>query len=425
MLLCLRFIDGGFLQWGSPNFEDPSALLSSTNVHAVIVAPTYRLNALGFLAHPAALPTHDLTPSAASTIITPNLGFHDQRLALTWTYTNIALYGGNASNITVGGLSAGAYSTFHQLAHSLALPPSHSIIRRVVMWSNGCGLQPKPPTEVASHFSALTSALDIPSSLSVPQQIARLRAVPWQDLIKAVDQCPENAFRAVTDNIFVRDSLFAEIHSGAFATALRRRGIKIMIGDVRDEFNSYRLVSPPGSYSGLVNRLAVEYPVAKSERLAKIYCPKGELPDGIKSWQDAFGRIYADTQVHMTERGLLTSLVSKMNLGDVFRYRVEWRPNCVDKVMPPSMGVAHGTDLAIWFFGNGRELEKGEKKLVKEFLEPWGSFVKGDEVEWGTQRLDEVRRIGENGKIEIVKDVLWDRSLKIWKELHGLGRSKL
>ena len=403
-------------------------MLSSTNVRAIIVAPTYRLNALGFLAHPAALPTHNLlSSSTASDIVTPNLGFHDQRLALKWTHANISLYGGNASNITVGGLSAGAYSTFHQLAHSLALPATDSPIRRVVMWSNGCGLQPKPPAEISSHFSALTSALNISPSLALHQQLARLRAVSWQDLMKAVEECPENAFRAVTDNIFVRDSLFAEILSGAFATALHRRGIKIMLGDVRDEANSYRLVSPPDSYPGLIDRLAVEYQKAKSERLAKIYCPKSELPPGFKSWQDIFGRIYADTQVHVTERGLLWSLVPRLGKNDIFRYRIEWRPKCVDKVMPPAMGVAHASDLAIWFFGNGRELEPGEKELVKEFLEPWAKFLNGDEMEegWGTRNVEEVRRMSEVGKVEVVGDELWETCLETWRGVCGLGRSKL
>lgn len=36
-----------------------------------------------------------------------NYGFWDQRLALEWTYKNISYFGGDASNITVAGYSAG------------------------------------------------------------------------------------------------------------------------------------------------------------------------------------------------------------------------------------------------------------------------------------------------------------------------------
>ncbi|KAL1638090.1 hypothetical protein SLS58_009016 [Diplodia intermedia] len=68
----------------------------------VVVTINYRLGALGFLAHP------DLTADAG--IPSGNWGIHDQIAALHWTNENIQNFGGNPSQITIGGQSAGAGS---------------------------------------------------------------------------------------------------------------------------------------------------------------------------------------------------------------------------------------------------------------------------------------------------------------------------
>ena len=403
----------------------------NTSFRAVFVSFTYRLNAFGFLASKELVEESQEASFKTAPQTVGNLGFWDQRLALEFVDSEIAKYGGNPANITVAGLSAGAYSTFHQLAYSLSLPADRALIRRVLMWSNGCGLQPKSIAEVQTHFDALIAASGIPKTLSGIEKLARLRATPWQQIVKAVDQVPMNAFRAVTDGIFVRRSLFAELHSGAFAQKMRDRGIKIMAGDVRDEFNSYRVCNPPTSYYGLIQRLAVEYPEASSERLARLYCPQGQLPTGYESWQDIFGRIYADVQVHVTQRGFLSSLEPITAGKQSFRYRIERRAKCLDETMPPEMGVAHGSDFCFWYWGHcfnmKADLTEQEAKLAKGLLEPLARYVNGEEeIGWETHSVNEVRKIGEHGDtVQIAQDPLWEPSLKMWKALHGFREAKL
>ena len=258
-----------------------------------------------------------------------------------------------------------------------------------------------------------------------------LRALPWKKIAKAVEKVPVNAFRAVTDGVFVRSSLFAELHSGAFAAKMRERGVRIMCGDVRDEFNSYRLVGPPRNYPGLVQRLAVEYSEAAADRLGRIYCPGAKLPAGFKSWQDVFGRIYADMQVHVTQRGLVQCLWDVLPPKSVLRYRIETRAKCVDSVQKPEMGVAHGTDLAYWFwghcFGIRQTLTEEEGRIARKLLLPFWRFVEGkEEVEWQTSQNTSVRKLEEGGRrVRVSIDPLWEDDLKIWRALHGLGQRRL
>ncbi|MCJ1248236.1 hypothetical protein MMC30_005453 [Trapelia coarctata] len=413
------YIHGGFLQWGSPNREDAANLLSETSVRCIIVAPTYRLNVFGFLA------SHELFQEAsASGNTVGNIGFWDQRLALEWTHDNIEGFGGNKKSITVGGLSAGAYSTFHQLAYELALPEDQAIIRRVVLFSNGAGLPPKSLHEVQSHFDMLLTALDIPKEMDANSKLEQLRSLPVEELTRATAKIPENSFRAVNDGQWVRHSLFQEIEDGRFARTILRRGTKIMIGDLPDENNVYKLVQPPSSYDSLVQRLSVEYPDAAAKKLAKLYCPGGALPTG-STWLETFGHIYADMQVHVTERGLLAALSRTLPLSSIYRYRIEWRAECVKKFMPLEMGVAHGCDLTVWFYGNGHGLLPQEQRLIEKFLQPFAAFLSGEERGYGTGGIEEVRAILPDMSIRVIKDKDWARCQDIWNSLQLVRLSRL
>jgi para-nitrobenzyl esterase len=65
----------------------------------IVVAANYRLGPLGWMAHPA---------FAAQS----NGGYalEDQRAAMRWVQRNIARFGGDPGNVTIGGVSAGAAS---------------------------------------------------------------------------------------------------------------------------------------------------------------------------------------------------------------------------------------------------------------------------------------------------------------------------
>ncbi len=98
----LFYIHGGGYKGGYP-YEVEFDWEHMARKGMVVVAVTYRLGVMGFLAHP------DLTeesPGASQ----GNFGLLDQIAALEWTKRNIKEFGGNPNQITVAGQSAGAGS---------------------------------------------------------------------------------------------------------------------------------------------------------------------------------------------------------------------------------------------------------------------------------------------------------------------------
>jgi para-nitrobenzyl esterase len=89
---------------------------------AVVVSMEYRLNVMGWLAHPAL--DHEGHLFA-------NYGVLDQQLALKWVQSNIAQFGGDKNNVTVGGQSSGALNA----ALSMISPLAKGLLHRVICQS--------------------------------------------------------------------------------------------------------------------------------------------------------------------------------------------------------------------------------------------------------------------------------------------------
>ena len=102
------WIHGGAL-WGGASSEAiyDGAKLATRGV--VVVSINYRLGVLGYLAHPglsAESPLH----------VSGNYGLLDQIEALRWVKRNIGAFGGDPSNVTIAGQSAGGLSVLYLMA---------------------------------------------------------------------------------------------------------------------------------------------------------------------------------------------------------------------------------------------------------------------------------------------------------------------
>jgi len=100
--------DGSKLATGGPLGED-----------TVIVTMNYRMGVFGFVSHPAL---------NAEGHLWGNYGVLDQLAVLRWVQRNIAAFGGDPSNVTLGGQSAGASDTTSALLSPLATGLFHRAI---------------------------------------------------------------------------------------------------------------------------------------------------------------------------------------------------------------------------------------------------------------------------------------------------------
>ncbi len=103
------WIHGGGNMDGASKDYDASRLAALGK--AVVVTINYRLGLLGWLANPAL--DAEGHPFA-------NYGLLDQQLALQWVKRNIAAFGGDPGNVTLGGQSAGSIDTEANVAASMA-----------------------------------------------------------------------------------------------------------------------------------------------------------------------------------------------------------------------------------------------------------------------------------------------------------------
>ena len=118
----LVWIYGGAFQWGyTSEMEFNGERLARHGI--VVVTIAYRLGPFGFLAHPELTAQDKEHPT--------NFGLLDQQAALRWVYRNIASFGGDPENITLGGQSAGGAS----VAFALANRDNEKIIKKITVLS--------------------------------------------------------------------------------------------------------------------------------------------------------------------------------------------------------------------------------------------------------------------------------------------------
>jgi carboxylesterase type B len=340
-------------------------------------------------------------------------------MALQWTYENISYFGGDASTISAGGYSAGAHSVFHQLAYDLGVPDNKAILKRALMLSNGPGMQPKSLEETEFQWEEYLSILGISKASTPAEQLKQLRAMETQTLIRATHKMKFHQFRAVTDGSFVRHGLLDELGQESFAHRMKNRGVELLVGECSDEHYVYGTWRPPKpGYDNMLHRLEADYPRDACKVLASHYFPNRKLPSKYENWQDAFGHIYADVQIHALGRGMVDALV-RHGAGDlIHRYRIEWRAKCVDKKYPVAWGVTHTADMAMWLWGNGECLTEEEKTITaKAFHEPLGMFLRGEKVDWGTEHAMQIRTLRADGTVAIEEDTRLEEGLVLCKAL--------
>ena len=343
------WLHGGWFAMGNASQEagmDPTELISTAGLDAIFVAVGYRLNVFGFLASSALL--EESSGEAAG-----NFGLLDMRLALEWVRDNIHHFGGDASNVTLGGRSAGAYAAEAQVLYELRRPDASidsQLFKRFYMISNAIPAQPKTVAECEPQFEEVCSYFKIAPDLSGAEKLRRLRAISASELVSAQEHLKHHTFRPVTDDIFIHSGIIEYQTSGAFARDFQKRDLRLLIGEVLNEETLYAQYNPPTTpdVESLRSQVANYYAPATVDRILPSY----DLPksDDLEEWKRLYGNIIADGQVRAPSRFLVKNLSDHgVPVERLWRYQIQYRCSFItEKVAPASFGVAHAMDKPLW-----------------------------------------------------------------------------
>ena len=161
------FYGGGFVAGDGSELRYDGASLASRGM--VTVTVNYRLGVFGFFALPALAAE---SPQHAA----GNYGLLDQVAALRWVQANIARFGGDPAQVTIGGESAGSIA----VSALMTSPLSRGLFARAI-GESGALIAPIAPVTLATmekHGQAFAAKLGDGS-------LAALRALPAQTLLQA------------------------------------------------------------------------------------------------------------------------------------------------------------------------------------------------------------------------------------------------
>jgi len=353
---------GGGLVGGSSGDYDASGLVKTGNV--IVVSMNYRVGALGFFAYPGL----DAEKHEAG-----DYGVMDQQYALQWVQRNIAAFGGDTSNVTIAGESAGALTV---LAHMVA-PESAHLFAHAIMESSGT------PPVTARGVPAIDVAEGIGSKFAAAvgcQDIACLRALPPDKIVAA-----QSAFRFGLiggANTPLPVSFHTAFTTGAYAH------VPVLTGTNHDEWRW--LVANVELITG-TPLIADKYPAAIAGFYGTAMAPAivGEYVVGsFPSPSEAQGA--AETDGYMACGTLkLATWISP----DVPVYDYQFDDTTVPMYMPPvsfPYGAAHTTELQFIFphfhggSGTVHPLSPGEAALATTMQTYWTNFARTGDPNGGS-----------------------------------------
>jgi len=319
----------------------------------VIVSMNYRLGIFGFFSHPGL--TAKSTHHASG-----NYGLMDQVAALKWVHENIAAFGGDPSNVTIFGESAGSFA----VSALMTSPLSKGLIHAAIGESGaffGKTLRAKPVAESERRDAVFAESLGM-------KTVAQLRGVSAQKLLEAARGGNDNQrFRPNIDGYFMPGSAYEIYAKGEQAH------VPLMAGWNRDE----------GSYQEFFKTEQI----SKENYAAKIRQLFGEAaPEALRLFPGG-----SDEEVKSSAALLRTAdfialetwkwLEMQVQTGEATVYRYEF-----DQVPPPSekheaeAGLAYHSAEIEYVFGtlDWKKISwrPEDYKLSEQMGSYWTNFAK-------------------------------------------------
>jgi para-nitrobenzyl esterase len=237
----LFWIHGGALisGWSSEAMYD-GARLASRGV--IVVSINYRLGVFGYLAHPEL--------SAESPLrISGNYGLLDQIEALRWVKNNINAFGGDPSNVTIDGQSAGGLSVMYLLAS----PEARGLFAKAIAQSAYMISTPELKVARFGAPSAEDAGVKLGLALHAPT-IAALRAIDAATLATAAPLAGYASFGVVDGHVLPRQLV------DTFALG-EQAHVPLIAGFNSGEIRSLTVLAPPvpASAAGYEKTIRAQY----------------------------------------------------------------------------------------------------------------------------------------------------------------------
>nr|WP_319571078.1 carboxylesterase family protein [uncultured Draconibacterium sp.] len=338
------WIHGGSNKYGSKSDEAYDAEVLAKNTDAVVVKVNYRLGILGGLYLPG-------INGSATELSAGNYLLLDLIQALKWIRSNISAFGGDASNITLMGESAGCIDIW-----GLLLSPLSQDLYHKAICSSGFPLVVSKRKARKQTKNALVELLlktrQVTTEKEARHFIRKKNRKELQNLLYNVDtetlvKVSESFSPKLVDDGYVLKS------HGLFAVKKSRTAnVPILVGTTQNEASYFLLSKGTGmSYSELWRA------INNGEHI-------GKIEGFIKS--DAYSDYWRN--VESTTKKLLTLVnfhyrrYNRFN-PDIYKYQFDVKPD--NSPWKELFGSTHASDV-IYLFGK----EKFQDENFFKFLEP-------------------------------------------------------
>jgi para-nitrobenzyl esterase len=320
----------------------------------IVVSIAYRLGILGFFSHPE-------LSAESENHVSGNYGLLDQIFALQWVQRNIAAFGGDSSNVTLFGLSAGGQSV-NLLAAS---PLAKGLFHKAISMSGGAFM---PTSTVKNRDCILTlesaeaSGLEFANSLGA-KSIADLRSIDPQRFVGELDM--SGGLPLVVDGYVIIDDLYKLYESGNY------NDIPVLLGNTSGEGTMFVLNDKPADYEETTRQRYGPSAV----KILNLY-PKGDKDVTSKSMADLFRDTYFGWFNYSWSR-----LQSRTGKSPVYVYYFnQEQPKSMITLFAKSRDAYHGSDCA-YVFGHLDQNPKikyteADSILSQIMLGYWINFIK-------------------------------------------------
>jgi para-nitrobenzyl esterase len=354
---------GGFTTGGTSEPRQDGAHLATKGV--VVVTFNYRLGIFGFFTHPelaAESPEH-----AAG-----NYGLLDAVVALRWVQANIGAFGGDASNVTIFGESAGSFA----VSSLMASPLAHGLFAHAIGESGGAFGGPGPGYQSAAAREVKDA--DFARTQLHADSLAALRALPAAQLL--TDAGNGHGFGPDVDGYFLPQTPAAIFAAG------KQNDVPMIAGWNHDEGGNGKAttITPtggssagsPASTSGDLQRLkdtaAKDFPAHASEFLQAFPATTDA---------EALTRLQQYATDKFIAYGTWAWLEAQTATGKApaYRYRFDLVPP-PDPARPGRYGVFHSDDIE-YVFGNldsrkGIAWRPEDRAMSEQMMTYWTNFAR-------------------------------------------------